>query len=206
MIETWSEGPVDDAMPEQLLVSTMESVQRHPWWKARAKIAVDVLAKFNVQPPARIFDVGCGWGTNLAALEKAGYGVVGFDISRRVLRMIDRADRHLIEADLTCKPPSCFKRADALVALDVLEHIDDDREATANLSSMLMPAGFALISVPALPRLYSEFDALQGHRRRYTPETLRRMFEGTNLKVRSIFWWGAWMVPILGLTRHKSIT
>jgi len=61
----------------------------------------------------------------------------------------------------------------------------------------------AVLSVPALPELFSEFDRLQGHRRRYLPETLRAAFEGSCLVGLEIFWWGAWMVPVLKRMRRS---
>ena len=55
--------------------------------------------------------------------------------------------------------------------------------------------------MPALPELFTEFDAIQGHRRRYLPETLRAAFAGPGLDVERIFWWGRWLVPML--RRHR---
>jgi hypothetical protein len=74
------------------------------------------------------------------------------------------------------------------------------------MAELLKPAGVAIVSVPALPELFSEFDAIQGHRQRYLPETLRAAFADTGLEVREIFWWGAWMVPILRRVRNRPAT
>ena len=63
-----------------------------------------------------------------------------------------------------------------MLALDVIEHIDDDRAAVARLGSLARPGGIVIVSVPALPELFTEFDRIQGHRRRYLPETLRAAF------------------------------
>jgi len=60
-----------------------------------------------------------------------------------------------------------------------------------------------IVSVPALPELFSEFDAIQGHRRRYTPETLRAAFKESGLEVERIFWWGGWLVERLRKTRSR---
>lgn len=206
MIETWSCGPADDAMPEEILVSVHERVRRHPWWCARVRLALSVLQKNGVLPPAHVVDVGCGWGTNLEALEAAGYRVTGIDISPQILARIDRPDRRLIEADLTQDLPARAgaEQADALLALDVIEHIDDDRGAVRRMAQMLRTGGLAMLSVPALPELFSEFDRIQGHRRRYTPETLRDAISGSGLTVQSVFWWGAWMVPVLRRMRTRT--
>ena len=197
MIVTWSKGTADDCMPQDIIVETLEKVRCHPWWHARAKLALALLKKNEIEAPAKIIEAGCGWGVNLEALEKAGYDVTGLDISRRILELIDRPGRHLVEADLTQDPPANFAPHDGSLALDVLEHLDDDRGAVCRLARLVRPGGIAVVSVPALPELFSEFDRIQAHRRRYVPETLRSAFEGTGFNIRNIFWWGAWMVPVL---------
>ena len=191
-------------MPEELLIETFEKVRRHPWWQARAQLALAILKQQGIHPPAHVLDAGCGWGTNLVALAGAGYHVDGLDVSRRVLELIDGPDRRLIEADLTRDLPPLEPLYAAALALDVIEHVDDDRGLVQRLAGLVQPGGIVLISVPALPELYSDFDRIQGHRRRYLPDTLRRAFEGTSLKVSRILWWGTWMVPVLRRMRRKE--
>lgn len=204
MIRTWSKGDADDNMPENLLVDLEATVRRHPWWTARARLALAVLQRYGIAPPATILDAGCGWGTNLTALETGGYRVSGLDISRRMLERLDRPDRTLIEADLTQPLPPEAEPADGLLALDVIEHIDDDRAAVSRLGQLVRPGGVVIVSVPALPELFSRFDKVQGHRRRYVPERLQAAFTDTGLTVENIFWWGGWMVPVLRRMRKAS--
>jgi len=70
------------------------------------------------------------------------------------------------------------------------------------LGALVRPGGVLIVSVPALPELYTEFDAIQGHRRRYLPETLRAAFESSGLELEQTFWWGRWLVP--ALRRHRG--
>jgi SAM-dependent methyltransferase len=186
-------------MGEEILVRTGDLVRRHPWWRARARLTLALLRKLGLRPPARVLDAGCGWGVTLEALEGAGYAAVGLDVSPRILGSLDRAGRTLIEADLTRPLPTEARPADfdAVLALDVIEHLDDDRAAVASLGRLAAPGGRVIVSVPARPDLFSEFDAIQGHRRRYLPDRLREAFSGSDLEVESIFWWGAWLAPIL---------
>lgn len=205
MIETWSRGVADDNMAEEFLLDRIgRLVRRHPWWWARTRLVPALLDQLGIRPPARILDAGCGWGITLERLEQLGYRADGMDISRKALEKIDRADRRLIEADLAAGWPEVADRYDAILALDVIEHLDDDRGAVAKLGGLLNPGGVLVVSVPALPDLFSEYDELQGHRRRYLPETLRTVFVGTGLEVERTFWWGQWMVPILRRQRAKA--
>ena len=204
MIETWSKGPADDNMPEAMLVETLARVRRHPWWVCRARLALAVLAQHGVKPPARIFDIGCGWGVNLQSLEAAGYRPTGLDISRQILEAIDRPGLHLIEADLNQPPPAGRELCDGALLLDVIEHLDDDQGTIRRIAPLVKPGGTLIVSVPARPDLFSEFDEIQGHRRRYLPDTLRAAFNDTGFAVQTIFWWGSWMVPVLRRMRQKA--
>ena len=181
----------------------MRRCARHPWWRWRTRLTLTLLDRLGVRPPTRVLDAGCGWGSTFFALERAGYRVVGADISRRALEGLDRPDRALAVADLTKPLPDGIEPFDAVLALDVIEHIDDDHDAVARLGSLLRPGGTLVLSVPALPELFSKFDAIQGHRRRYVPETLRAAFGGSGLRVESIFWWGQWMVPLVRRQRRR---
>jgi SAM-dependent methyltransferase len=203
VIARWSTGLADDNMAEEILVDLAPLIRRHPWWRARTRLVLDLLRRLGLEPPARMLDAGCGWGTTLEGLEAAGYRVVGADISRRALRELDRPGRELAELDLTRPLPAGVEPFEAALALDVIEHLDDDRAALARLGELVRPGGLVVVSVPALPDLFTEFDAIQGHRRRYRPETLREAFRATGLVVDRLFWWGSWMVPILRRSRGK---
>jgi len=203
MIERWSEGVADDNMAEDILVELGDVVRRHPWWRARAGLTLKLLDDLGIAPPARVLDAGCGWGVTLDALEARGYQAVGMDVSRRTLERLDRPGRTLIEADLT-KPLRAAARYHAVLALDVIEHLDDDREAVRRLGELLVPGGTLVVSVPALPAMFSEFDAVQGHRRRYLPDTLVAAFDGSGLRIERTFWWGRWLVPMLRRQRART--
>ncbi|MGC3960278.1 MAG: class I SAM-dependent methyltransferase [Verrucomicrobiota bacterium] len=205
MITTWSKGPADDFMPEQTLVKTLGVVRKHPWWTARAKLALKVLKTHQILPPAKIADVGCGWGINLDHLEKCGYQAQGLDISRQILELIDHPHRQIYECDLNQPlPQTALGAYDAALLLDVIEHLDDDQGAIRQVSSLVRSGGLIVVSVPALPELFTEFDAIQGHRKRYVPATLQAAFENTGFALQKVFWWGSWMVPVLKRMRSKQ--
>lgn len=197
MITSWSSGTPEGNMDDEILVGLSDIVLRHPWWLARADLVVALLESLRILPPTSILEAGCGWGTNLEVLEAAGYQMTGLDISRRALERLDRDHRQLIEADLSQGLPDSLPAYDCVLALDVIEHIDDDCYAMRELGRLLNPRGRIIVSVPALPELYSEFDEVQGHRRRYTAQSLRKCLEGAGLIVEDILWWGKWMVQPL---------
>jgi SAM-dependent methyltransferase len=62
---------------------------------------------------------------------------------------------------------------DAILYLDVLEHIDRDREEAIKVSQHLKPDGNLIIVAPAHQWLFTPFDAAIGHYRRYNKQTLK---------------------------------
>ena len=73
-------------------------------------------------------------------------------------------------ADLAAEP-----RYDAILYLDVLEHIADDRAELVEAAQRLAPGGHVVVLAPAHAGLYSEFDAQVGHQRRYDRRSLRAL-------------------------------
>jgi SAM-dependent methyltransferase len=207
MIMTWSAGVADENMAEDILVEQAGLIRCHPWWQARARLTLALLDRLGVRPPTRVLDAGCGWGVTLAALEQRGYQAVGMDISRRALEMLERErpSRSLVEADLTRPLPERLEAYGAVLALDVIEHLDDDRAAVSRLGELASTGAVVIVSVPALPEMYTEFDRIQGHRRRYTPESLRVAFDESGLQVERVFFWGSWLVPALRRQRRKPL-
>lgn len=198
MIERWTQSHAKESMPEGVLVDLGAIIRRHPWWRARAELTLDLLRDLELRPPARVLDAGCGWGVTLESLEARGFQAVGLDVSRRTLEKLDRPGRHLIEADLSRSMPPRAGGYDAVLALHVIEHLDDDAGAIRRLARLTRPGGRVVVSVPALPEMFGEFDRIQGHRRRYRPEDLEAAFAGSGLEVERVFWWGRWLVPTLG--------
>ncbi len=62
---------------------------------------------------------------------------------------------------------------DAILYMDVLEHIENDAGELARATQHLNPTGHLVVVAPAMPWLYSPFDAAIGHHRRYTRNSLR---------------------------------
>jgi len=60
------------------------------------------------------------------------------------------------------------RRFDAILYIDVLEHIEDDRGELARVVRHLEPGGALIVLAPAHQWLFSPFDAAIGHHRRYT--------------------------------------
>lgn len=87
---------------------------------------------------------------------------------------------------------------DTLVYVNVLEHVEQDGEEVELMRRALVHGGHACIFVPALPWLYSRFDASIGHYRRYRKGGLEALLRDGGLEVvRSRFFDAAGVLPWL---------
>ena len=76
-------------------------------------------------------------------------------------------------------------RPDTIISLNVLEHIEHDRDVLQEFFEALVPGGRAIVLVPAHPWLYTDCDRTLGHFRRYTPEELTAKFTEAGFRVES---------------------
>jgi SAM-dependent methyltransferase len=72
---------------------------------------------------------------------------------------------------------------DAVLYLNVLEHVEDDAAEVRLAAEVLRPGGALLVFGPGLEALYSDLDYKAGHYRRYSPGQLRRLAEQAGLVV-----------------------
>ncbi len=74
-------------------------------------------------------------------------------------------------------------KVDTIIALDLLEHFQDDQLLINKIRTKINPGGFIFINVPAQRRLYSERDRASGHHRRYDPDDLQRLAKAEGLEI-----------------------
>jgi hypothetical protein len=79
-----------------------------------------------------------------------------------------------------------FGTAGFVTLLDVLEHQEDDATFVRELVAKMVPGSLLLLTVPAVPKLWSPWDEALGHYRRYTETTLRACFDGLPVAVREV--------------------
>jgi SAM-dependent methyltransferase len=194
----------------QDLYEDLYTKEHHYWWHVgKRTIVYALIDKFLPKKwagrPLSSLDLGCGTGLNLEHLERYGRAV-GTDYSEEALRFCQaRGHTLLCKADAAALPflDGEFK---IITALDVIEHLDDDLVAFQELRRVLRPGGLLVVTVPAYPILWTYWDDILGHRRRYTTRTMREVVKRAGLRVRSVSYSNTLtMFPAVGVRMAKSL-
>lgn len=175
---------------------------RHWWFVARREILSDLLRRFVALPrSARLLEVGCGTGGNLAML--SGFGrVAALEPDPQARRLAsDKGDFDVRAGRLPDGIPFQPCSFDLIAALDVVEHIGDDRATLAALHDLLRPGGWMVITVPAFSFLWSQHDVQHHHRRRYNKAELLRLIEGAGLAPIRVSYFNAVLFPLVAAIR-----
>jgi glycosyltransferase involved in cell wall biosynthesis len=141
---------------------------------------------------ARVLEIGSGTG-NLTRQLIPRRRYVASDVNPLYLNTLEGlcADRPYLEARLTDVTdrrsfPSSPDGFDTVICLNVIEHVEDDRAALANIRTMLAPGGRAIVLVPQGQRLFGTLDEVLGHKRRYDEASLRRLAAETGFRVKHL--------------------
>ena len=172
------------------------------WWHvAKRRLATSLLLTY-APPAARIVEGGIGAGGNLLHWQSKGYEVQGLDIMEESVDYArQRGLSNVQQHDLHDAWPVSKNSSQAVVLLDVLEHLRDPVLALRNAASILKDDGKIVFTVPAHPWLYSEWDERLGHYRRYTSEMVRTHVEQAGLRLLEMRPWNAISLPIAVMLR-----
>jgi SAM-dependent methyltransferase len=175
------------------------------WFRARNRLIVWALERFF--PDARsMLEVGCGTGFVLAGIAKAlpRLRLTGSEAAAEGLAFA--AERlpgaTLVQMDALRIP---FREEfDVVGAFDVIEHIEDDRAALAELAATIVPGGGLLVTVPQHPVLWSEYDVRAGHVRRYRAAELRARAMEAGFEIARMTSFVTLLLPLMFLSRFAQ--
>jgi SAM-dependent methyltransferase len=150
-----------------------------------------------------LIDAGCGTGTFLE--EMAGTcGVLGLDDHAESIALarprVEAVGGRVLQTalDRVDLPSGC---AAVVTLMDVLEHLDDDAGAVGELTRLLRPGGLLVVTVPALPWLWSDWDVALHHRRRYLKRDLVRLLRRPGLELLRCSYFNTALLPAIALVR-----
>ena len=189
-------------MDRQVYARMAELENGHWWFVARRRILSETLKRYVALPAgSRILEAGCGTGGNLAMLSRFG-SVASFEPDAEARDLAHRHGPYDIRAgalpDAVPFDPESF---DLVVALDVLEHVPDDAGSLSALGDCLRPGGWALLTVPAFPFLWSRHDVSHHHHRRYVKSKLSELARAAGLRPVRTSYFNSLLFPAIAAVR-----
>lgn len=171
--------------------------QFHWWFRGRVEIVTKLLRKkVSKKLSLDILDFGCGTGAVMEKLSKWGT-IFGTDSSKIALAYCKKRDqKNLVLNDCYHFP---FKRNtfDLILALDVLEHFENDVLPLSQWFVLLKEGGCLCCTVPAFSFLWGGEDMISEHKRRYNVKELKKKFEGAGFTIRKISYYNTFLFPII---------
>jgi len=154
-----------------------------------------------------LLEVGCSSGFLVRELRKDWPRslVIGSDyLAEPLRRLAARLDpTPLVRFDLVqCPLPEAS--IDGVVLLNVLEHIDDDASAIAQVARILKPGGIAVVEVPAGPHLFDAYDEYLRHFRRYRLDEICALVETAGLQILERSHLGFLVYPAFAAAKRRN--
>ena len=176
--------------------------QRHWWYRARREVLAALIRRAAPPPPdARLLEIGCGTGHNLAMLAQFGaVDALELDDEARTIAE-QRLGRPIMRAPLPELAGVPDGQYDLVGAFDVIEHIADDAGAIASIAAKLKPGGKLVMTVPAHAWMWSAHDVVNHHKRRYTRKTLRAVVAEAGLKLEMMSFFNSLLFPLAATAR-----
>lgn len=168
-------------MKKEELVALQKVEQDHWFYTGKRELVFHWLNALGHTPGSavQILDAGAGTGILVRDMKKA-YGdksVIGIEYSADARELASEMYKLDLREGSILALPLEDKSVDVSIALDVLEHVERDDTALAELLRVTKPGGALILNVPAMPSLWSEWDVVLGHFRRYTMASWKQLLE-----------------------------
>lgn len=154
--------------------------------------------------PGLMLDIGCGRGNVTMLAAKYAGTVYATDLAGEAIaetrqHLAFHADAHAGIANALTgewgELPAPKRAFDAILLSEVLEHLDDDAAMMRAAHSLLAPGGSLVVTVPGDPSLWTQWDDLAGHVRRYTRNELLTKLRAAGFHIDECTNWG---FPVTG--------
>lgn len=190
---------------QKFLYQDLFKLEETHWWHiAKRKTVKNLLKRHLKKGKNKILDIGCGAGKNIESLQDLGT-VWGIDSSPEAIKFCKKRglkNLKLGRAEETKFPANFF---DLVTLLDVLEHTDDNK-ALLESRRILKQKALLVVTVPAFPILWSKWDEVLHHKRRYTKHALRKLLEKKGFEILNISYMHSYLLlPYLTVRPIKSI-
>jgi SAM-dependent methyltransferase len=185
----------------------LERVEKSHWYyHGKREIVRFWIQKYQkIDVNTKLLDCGAGSGAFAAEMSEK-VQVTAMDDHLESLEILRRrlpADS-IVEGGCG-KIPFASDVFEVVTALDVLEHIADDKQAASELVRVLKPHGVFVITVPAMMCLWSDWDVSLHHYRRYDKKSLINIFKGLLITVEHCAYINVAAMPLVWVARKARL-
>jgi ubiquinone/menaquinone biosynthesis C-methylase UbiE len=176
----------------------------HWFYVGKRRIVRHWIDRFlKLEPSDLLVDAGMGTGTWLVEMSSQ-CRVLGIDDYQESLDIaiprIEKVNGTVLKSKLDhVDLPDGIARV--VTMMDVIEHLDDDAAAVREMTRITAPGGLIVITVPALMSLWSDWDVILHHRRRYGIRQFEALFDTDQLEILHCAYFNSLVLPLVWAVR-----
>lgn len=179
-------------------------VEQQHWFytgkRAIARWAIKTFGSGKSRPV--LLDCGAGTGSFAAEMTPTHKVSVMDDHEESLALLRQRFTPDQVVEGSASAMPVADQSVDVLTLLDVLEHVEDDHAALAEIHRVLRPGGVLVLTVPAMMQLWSNWDVVLHHFRRYHRQGLRDMLAEDQWEIEHIKYVNTVVFPLVWAARR----
>ncbi len=175
----------------------------HWWFAGRRAYLSKLLDRFLRSRSGLLCEIGCGTGGNLSMATKYGE-VHAVEMEEQAIELAKSRNLPAVSKIVRGHLPEDIpldSLYDCVLALDVIEHVEQDVAALARLGALTKARGLVVITVPAYQWLWSAHDVANHHKRRYTKASLLSTMKTAGLNVSYCSYFNSLLFPVAVLGR-----
>lgn len=184
---------------DDLEIKMLDTLESYHWWYVIRKEYLISWAS-GLPTGAHILDLGSATGGNTILLRDLGFIVTSLEFSKVGVDIQVTKGINVIQGDARALP-FADNTFDAIICLDVLEHIWEDTQVLEEMCRVLEYKGKFLITVPEDPKLWSSHDEAVNHVRRYSKKELSTKVEKAGLRFSRIWSGNILLRPLIATAR-----
>ncbi len=191
-------------MRHDLYLDLYSTEEEHWWHRAKRSIVKEIIKHYSPCKNPIILDVGCGTGKNIESLKDLGR-VVGVDISKDAIDFCKKRGIRTVVLGSVEKLPLSENKIDIVTALDVIEHVDEAK-SLSEIVRVLKPDGIFICMVPAHMWLWSGWDVVLHHKKRYNKNEIVNAIEKSGMSViKHSYVYSFLVIPVLIIRNIKRL-
>lgn len=182
---------------DQTLLLGFEALEEAHWWFiVRRRLVIEWVRRWVPDDAAHILEIGCGTGGTLRRLQEIFPAslVTGIEPVEAAVAASRSRGCDVVVATME-ELPDPDESVDAILGLDVIEHLQDDMAGLREARRVLKSGGRLLITAPALPSLWGPHDVANAHYRRYTKRTLLEVIHNAGFVVERASYFNSILLP-----------